>query len=313
MAFSTSLGALLGGATEEAGKIHQERYLQEQADRKFTFDTLTHILDDQNIGNPQVKEEALQELHGRLMQTMFPDQFTHKPGKLGKLVDQFVGMQRPQGPMGPMMTMGAGGNMPQPGVGTGNARQQVGTSLPPPPQGAQPSVAGSSGVPPQGQSTLGSMLPPSQMFGPEDITASGIMSPAAGAYKKAYDQAQMDKVKFQQDYQTKLETWKWLEANDPILQKMSPEEKNLEHARFMYNMTTPVSYLKGEEAKDQITYGQMADEAAANGLPLPPGAKPGMAFRRVQNLGHTIRYETAEPLAPIKTGVITDPTSSTGY
>lgn len=195
MGFTTALGSLLGGATEEAGKIHQERYQSEQADRKFTFDTLTHIMDDPSIGNPQVKEEALQELHGRLMQTMFPDQFSHKPGKLGKLVDQFVGMQNPRGPMGPMTTAGAGGPQ-QFGAGTGNAKGQLGT-LPPPQQSqdptqstpsdqASPQANGSGGM-------LGDMQPPAQALG--TTSPSGFMDPYAQAHLDAYRQGMAETAK----------------------------------------------------------------------------------------------------------------------
>lgn len=307
MPFFTSLGALLGGATEEAGKIHQERYQQEQSDRQFAFNTLTHIMDDPAIGNPQVKEEALQELHGRMLQTMFPDNYSHKPGKLGKLVDQFVGMQRPQGPMGPMSTSGAGGPQ-QFGVGTGNAKGQVGM-LPPPPQGMdQSQVAGSGGM-------LQGLQPPQQVFGPQDITASGFMSPTASMQVAAEKQAQLDQVKFQRDYATKLATWKWLEQNDPLIAKMSPEEKNLEHARFMYNMVTPVSYLRNEQASGtNISFEEAQQMAQQFGLQLPQGADANKRFTYYHDLtGKPTSLQFATPLAPIQTGTQADPNSPTGF
>lgn len=203
MPFTTALGALLGGATEEAGKIHQERYQQEQADRKFTMDMITGLVDNPAVPNT-IREEAWQEAHGRILSTMFPDQFNHKPGKLGKLVDQFVGMQNPRGPMSPMTTVGAGGPQ-QFGTGTGNAKGQLGTL--PPPQQAMPKdlssgqMSDGSPMPPAQQPAAGSggmlsgLQPPAQALG--TTTASGFMDPYAQARLSAYHEAQVDEAKHQ--------------------------------------------------------------------------------------------------------------------
>lgn len=213
MSALTGLGALLGGITSEAAQVHKERFEQDQANKKMAFDTLTHLIDDPNIGNPAVKEEALQELQSRWMAQLHPDNYSHKPGKLGKLVDEFIGMQSPaKGPLGPLMSGGT--QQPsQPGVGSGNSTPtQLGASqptqgspLPPPPQGMaqpQPDMQGSAQQPQAQPQAGGPQPPPWLQMSQGDTTPSGFLSPQgqlklAGMKKWQDSQLQAEQVQEQ--------------------------------------------------------------------------------------------------------------------
>ena len=96
MSFIGSFGSFLGGATAEAAKIRQEREDREQKNLGLTMSILQNIIDNPQIDNPQLKQEALNATRDVLMTHVFPGQFRAKGGKLSKLVEQFVGQNSDQ-------------------------------------------------------------------------------------------------------------------------------------------------------------------------------------------------------------------------
>lgn len=163
------IGGLLGGFTEEAAKIKQERFQQDQANSKMAVDMLTHIIDNPNVQDPNIKAQAMHAYRDLVMTHLFPDQFkkdTKNP--VHKLIDNFIGAQQPQTPAGMMSAFSGQGG--QPGVGRGKATSQVGASQPiPDPQQMQGSIPSSLGA---GQLDDGSTVP---------LPPQGMQAPVAGS------------------------------------------------------------------------------------------------------------------------------------
>lgn len=200
MGIMNGLGALLGGASEEAGKIHEERFKKELANHQTAAEMFKFILESPNT-TPEVKAQALKGWHDINMEKMFPDQFkgdTKNPVR--KLVDQFIGQQDAS----PAMAH----TMEQFGVGTGNGKTPVGSATPqggpgpmPPPMpealsvgqmdtgnptdsGAVPADASASGMP---------AIPPA----PNDIF--GISPPESiGGFERPGDRALYDQARLTQ-------------------------------------------------------------------------------------------------------------------
>lgn len=196
MSILGNLGGFMGGITDEAAKIRQERETKEQNNLKLTMSMLQNIMENPQITNPQLKEEALNASRDVLMTHLFPGQFKAKPGKLHKLVEEFVGQASGDGGADALAGLGRGE-----GAGRGNAKSSVGGIAPPPDQGMQ--QGGQPMPPPLPDGGVSDMLghmaqPPAPMGGPPPMPVglnAGFQSPAQ------QQQAQLDFMQKSQDIQ----------------------------------------------------------------------------------------------------------------
>ena len=220
MSFIGSFGSFLGGATAEAAKIRQEREDREQKNLGLTMSILQNIIDNPQIDNPQLKQEAFDATRDVLMTHLFPGQFKAKGGKLSKLVEQFVGQNgdqqgaqlssivgqlsgesRGEGATRGKATSSVGGlnqpmrpNIPMP-------TPQAGEPLPPP---LQSDV--NMGDPTQGVNQMamqGGPPPAPSTLQPPPRTSAGFVSPSAqGEYER---QRARQESREDLTYQTELE------------------------------------------------------------------------------------------------------------
>lgn len=237
MSFTTGLGGLLGGATEEAAKIKQERFQQDQANTKMANDMLQHIIDNPNIMDPNIKAQAMHAQRDLVMEHLFPDQFKRdKKNPVHKLIDSFIGQQQPQSASLMASLGGQGAQSAQPGVGSGNATSQVG--------GAPiPALSGMGGGPPSAPPNIAPVADTTMGGGPPSPQAAGVAPIASGDSEPAIQPPQMVngfvnsneqseyeyRRKAQLDRQAKhqsiMDTLQMLQK-DPNFQSMDPEHKN---------------------------------------------------------------------------------------
>ncbi len=212
MAFLTGIGALLGGATEEAGRIKQERFQKEQADVNLTTSMLQHIIENPNILDPNIKAQAQHAWRDVVMEHLFPDQFKgDKKNSVRSLVDKFVGQQQTGPAMAGAVQTAFGGPGGQPGVGRGRATTQVGASTTP----QQPSVPAPPPGPPVAPTGSSGGLPPSP-----GQAGVGTNVPTVGGFASPLDvQAAQERQKAQIENEARLqygdEAWKRIEPNLP--------------------------------------------------------------------------------------------------
>ena len=194
MSFMGGFGALLGGATEEAGKIHAERFQKEEANRRLATSMLQHIIDNPNLDEAS-KAQAQQAWRDLLMETTFPKQFKRgNKNPVRKLIDQFIGLQD----SGQAVSKA----LEQSGVGTGNAKTQLGTTIPPmpqPPPGVHEpgAVAGPGAIPemPPDPNTVFGVAPPESVGGfrdPADVALYGQARAAQLAERVSSAQSQQE-------------------------------------------------------------------------------------------------------------------------
>ena len=198
MSFIGSFGSFLGGATAEAAKIRQEREDREQKNLGLTMSILQNIIDNPQIDNPQLKQEAFDATRDVLMTHLFPGQFKAKGGKLSKLVEQFVGQNSDQqGAQLSGILSQLGGEGRGEGAGRGNAQSSVGglnqpmrSSVPmPTPQAGEPLPPPlqsdvNQGDPTQGVNQMamqGGPPPVPTALQPPPRTSAGFVSPSAQA------------------------------------------------------------------------------------------------------------------------------------
>ena len=178
MSALTGIGALLQGLTNETKSIRQEREAKAQRNMSMSVDMFKYIIESPLITNPVLKQEATEGLRDVYMQHFFPENYKSKPGKLHKMVEQFVGSNSSGGvdPEAVKKAFGEGG-------GRGNNGKSTVGGLPPSPAenavesaGAQ-ATEGAGPIPPMPSPQASAQAQPS---GPPQMptgTSAGFLSP----------------------------------------------------------------------------------------------------------------------------------------
>ncbi len=280
MSVFQGIGSLLEGLTKETSNIRQERENKAQKDLSMKMDIFKYIIDNPQITNPQLKQEALEGVRDTAMQHLFPDNYKSKPGKLHKIVDEFIGQNPAQGDnSAEQMLQGLGRGE---GAGRGNAKSAVG-GLPPAPTQAMgaPPTAGMFGADAQQPAPDGAApqapqtgLPPSPaqagIAAPQGVTTqAGFQDATAQATSEANTQVIKDRVL----REAKTKDWESF-SQSPELQRIK-KENPLDYDRlfsaFMgYGVSAlPVGYTKPTTLPNRLNTDQAMILAQQNGLAAP--------------------------------------------
>lgn len=273
MGIISGLGGLLGGASNEAHTIHEERFQKEQADRKMATDMLQNMLSDPRQTDPNILSQVSHAYRDLVMESVFPDQFKRdKTNPVHKLIDQFIGMQ--SGPSAAMQ--GAQKTMSQIGAGSGNATSSVGAAQPPqggppaPPPSMIPPATGSlaGGVPPSPAEA--GLVPPQSTGGYVNPFEAAAYSERASARIKAEETNRGKAAEVQQSLQA-------LQATPAYQQADAEGKAEMVAGIFGSHYTrTPIAEISKEERYDPETNKTMVYTMrnTAQGLVPDPGVKP---------------------------------------
>ncbi len=267
MGAGLDIGALLGGAAEEAQNMRKERLDQENANFKFAHDTYQHLIDNENAP-PDIRNQAQQAQLDALMQHLgYATKGPTSKNPIKSMVEKMVGSQ-------PNTY-----NIPQFGVGSGNAKTQLGGIGPAPTNPQSPDQP--SGPPTMdqgGSSDQGAGVPnaPTKFFyNPDEVNSMNAKKLASDEtakinakiaaweeYAKSPDMQELKKTnRAQYDLERKQAIWgSSIAAGASLEAKANPAlATSAKDARKVYGDTVPAGFEDGDTIAPVMQNGKVVD------------------------------------------------------